>query len=224
MIYDSQKLQTDVNYQILRENDFEVLFVEQLEQLYDEIELFRVDAIILSVRQSHDNIINFVQRLRYEKEVTLPIIVLSTLNTEDNRVHALRSGVDIFIGLPISDLELMAHLENVFERAKLPERVHDPVEISGLKIDFAKRQVSLEGGNLNLTRIEYELLSILALNFGKTVTHTQLLTEVWGPEYKDDKNYLWVNMSRLRRKLEKNKNKTRYIYTQPGIGYILKAN
>lgn len=224
MVFDTDPEPTDVTYQALFDQDYEVLFCDHVDQIYDEVDLFRVDAIIMAVRKDHEDIIDFVKRLRQQKQITIPILILSKYNTEDNRVRALRAGVDVYIGLPISDSEFLAQVDNLFERAKLPERVQEPIEIGDLNIDFAQRQVVLEGRNINLTRIEYELLSMLALNIGKTLTHTELLTEVWGPEYKDDKNYLWVNMSRLRRKLEKTKNGTRYIFTQPGIGYILKES
>lgn len=224
MIYEIEENPSDVTYQVLFDQGHEVMFSDRIEQIYDEVDLFRVDAIIVTVRHNHETAIDFVMRLRQQKQVTIPIMFLSAYNTEDNRVRALRAGVDVYTGLPISDLEFLAQVENLFARAKLPERVHEPATIGDLSIDFAQRQVMLEGRNINLTRIEYELLSVLALNLGKTITHTELLTEVWGPEYKDDKSYLWVNMSRLRRKLEKTQSGIRYIFTQPGIGYILKEN
>jgi|GEM_PF-873291 len=224
MIYDTDQNPSDVNYSVLFDQDYEVLFSDRLEQIYDEVDLFRIDAIIMTIRKNHEDVIDFVKRLRQQKQITSPIMILSTYNTEDNRVRALRAGVDVYIGLPISGSEFLAQIENLFERAKLPERVHEPITVGELNIDFAQRQVMLEGRNINLTRIEYELLTVLALNMGKTLTHTELLTEVWGPEYKDDKNYLWVNMSRLRRKLEKTKKHSQYIFTQPGIGYIFKEN
>ena len=224
MIYETQRRPTDINYQIMTENDYDVLFSDSIAQIYEEVDLFRIDAIVMTIRENHEDVIDFVQRLRQQKQITIPIMILSIFNTESNRIRALRVGVDVYIGLPISNSELIAHMENLFARAKLPERVQEPITIGDLNIDFAQRKVLLEGRNINLTRIEYELLSMLALNLGQTLTHTELLTEVWGPEYKDDKNYLWVNMSRLRRKLEKTKKRTQYILTQPGIGYILKEN
>ena len=224
MIYDTQSHLDDIDYNFLRTQDYDILYCDQIEQIYDEVEMVRVDVIILTIRHNHDSIIPFVERLRQQRNITIPLMILSTYNAEDIRIRSLRAGVDAYIGLPISDAELLAHVENLFERAKLPERVHEPLMVGELNIDFAQRQVVLNGESIDLTRIEYELLSQLALKIGQTLTHTELLTEVWGPEYRDDKQYLWVNMSRLRRKLENTENRKRYIFTQPGIGYILKNN
>lgn len=222
MIYDNHLHLDDIDYDSLKAQNYELVYCNQIEQIYDEVEMVRVDVIILTIRQNHDSVIHFVQKLRQQRNISIPLMILSTYNEEDIRIRSLQAGVDAYIGLPISNAELLAHIENLFERSKLPERVHEPLAVGELKIDFAQRQVVLGGEIIDLTRIEYELLSQLGLKIGQTLTHTELLTEVWGPEYKDDKQYLWVNMSRLRRKLENNGSRKRYIFTQPGIGYILK--
>ena len=222
MVYDDDQFHDDVDFEFLETYDYDVIYCDHLEQVNNEIDMIRVDLIILTDRQANDVISNFVRQLRQKKSVTTPILVLSTYNEEDIRIRALRAGVDVHVGLPISNAELLAQIESLFERSKLPERVREPLSVGKLQIDFAQRQVVLEDKNLELTRIEYDLLCHLALNMGQTLTHTELLSEVWGPEYRDEKQYLWVNMSRLRRKLENTPNKTRYIFTQPGVGYILK--
>jgi two-component system KDP operon response regulator KdpE len=222
MILDDYQYPSDVDYQALTDNEYDIFFSNTIEQVFEELDLFRIDAVILTLREDHEHKISIVQQLRNKKNTTIPIMMLSTYNTEDIRVKALRAGVDAFVSLPISNSEFLAQVENLFERAKLPERVHEPVVIGELQIDFAQRHVTLEDKNVSLTRIEYELLVLLALNLGQTLTHNKLLTEVWGPEYRDEKQYLWVNMSRLRRKLEKTVSRKRYIFTQPGIGYILR--
>lgn len=222
MVYDNNQNPNDVDYEFLVSCDYDLIYCDRLEQVYNEVDMVRVDVIILTARQANEAMINFVEQLRRQKNVTVPILLLSTHNTEDVRIRSLKAGVDAYIALPISNAELLAQIENLFERSKLPERVREPLSFGKLNIDFAQRQVSLDGKYLDLTRIEYELLCHLALNSGQTLTHSELLTEVWGPEYRDEKQYLWVNMSRLRRKLENTKDKTRYIFTQPGVGYILK--
>lgn len=222
MIYDQIYQADDVEYDFLSTYNYEMIYCDRLDQVYKEVDLVRVDIIILTIRQSSASTLKFVEQLRQEKNITIPILILSTYNAEDIRIRSLKAGVDAYIGLPISNAELLAQIENMFERSKLPKRVHEPLTVGDLHIDFAQRQVTLEGKHLDLTRIEYELLCNLALKIGETVTHTDLLTLVWGPEYKGEKQYLWVNMSRLRRKLEKTKSKTRYIFTQPGVGYIMK--
>jgi two-component system KDP operon response regulator KdpE len=95
--------------------------------------------------------------------------------------------------------------------------------IGELQIESDQRKVYLRGNLLSLTRIQYELLCLLAINKDKAVGCEELLTTVWGPEYKDEKQYLWVNMSRLRCKMEATPEKTRYIHIQRGVGYVLRS-
>lgn len=222
MVYDTLAKSNDVDYEYLVSENYDLIVCDQLEQVYNEVDLIRVDILILTNRQSTEQMIQFINRLRQQKRIKIPILMLSTDNAESVRIRSLRAGVDAFVDLPISNAELLVQVENLFQRSKLPERVREPLFIGKLNIDFAQRLVSLDGKNIDLTRIEYDLLCHLALNLGQTLTHTELLAEVWGPEYKNEKQYLWVNISRLRRKLEISKDKTRYIYTQSGVGYILK--
>lgn len=220
MIYDSSDSADDVYFDFLETYDYELIYCTKLQQVYDEIDMVKIDVIILTVRQEYEKFLTFVKRLRDQKNVALPILVLSTYNSEEIRIKSLKSGIDAYISLPISNAELLAQVQNLFERSKLPERVQEPMNIHKLHINFAQRYVMLDGKSVNLTRIEYEILRHLALNIDQAVTHTELLSEVWGPEYKNEKDYLWVNMSRLRPKLEKDG--TRYIHTVPRVGYILK--
>ena len=222
MIYDDNPHYGDVDYSSLESQDYELIYCDEINQIYAEVEIIRVNMIIITTREQHESTLHIVEQLRQKKKVTIPILVLSTDNTEDIRVRSLRAGVDAYVSLPISNVELLAQMRNLFERSKLPERVHKPLAIGKLYIDFSQRLVLLDGKNVSLTRIEYELLSHLALKSGETVTQSELLVAVWGPEYREEKQYLWVNMSRLRRKLKKSDSEASYIFTQPGFGYILK--
>src|SRR5262249_31179196 len=132
------------------------------------------------------------------------------------RVAALKAGVDDYIIEPISREELLAKVSVLFKRQHLADRTEQPLDLGDLRIDFARRAVWVGHKPITLTRIEYDLLRTLAVNMGQVLTHQQLLEKVWGPEYRSETQYLWVNISRLRKKLEP----TNHIYNQQGIGYI----
>jgi two-component system KDP operon response regulator KdpE len=107
----------------------------------------------------------------------------------------------------------------LFKRQHLADRTEEPLDLGDLRIDFARRAVFVNHKPVLLTRIEYDLLRTLAVNTGQVLTHQQLLEKVWGPEYRSETQYLWVNISRLRKKLEP----TAYIHNQQGIGYVFQT-
>jgi two-component system KDP operon response regulator KdpE len=119
----------------------------------------------------------------------------------------------------VVDEELFARARVIINRRYIAARSREPMQFGDLYVDFAHRAVFLKNNPVELTRIEYDILYTLIINQGQTVTHKQLLTQVWGPEYLDETQYLWVNISRLRKKLEPGADSPRYIRTQPGVGY-----
>lgn len=220
MVYDENFDVSAVNYEYLETKNYSFIHCETHQQVYDEIEMVRVDLIILTVYQKPAKILDLCKQLRNAKQVNTPILILAPQNHKNLRIQALKVGADAYAELPISDEELVAYVENIFKRSQLSVRIQEPLTIGDLHIAFAQREVFLEGKKVSLTRIEYELLCTLVLNKGRVLTHDELLSEVWGPEYRDEKQYLWVNVSRLRRKLESTSQKTNYVVTQPGVGYI----
>jgi two-component system KDP operon response regulator KdpE len=123
---------------------------------------------------------------------------------------------------PFSAKELVARVEAVLRRTKRPEEIKSAVLTCGeLEIDFARRTVKVRGVQVSLTRTEYALLRQLALNPNRVMLHRDLLTEVWGPEYRDDIDYLRAYIHYLRRKLEDDPSHPRYFLTSPGVGYML---
>ena len=114
----------------------------------------------------------------------------------------------------------MVRVQVIFKRKLIPDRTSEPLAIGDLYIDFARREVFLANKSIELTRIEYDLLHTLVKNKGHVLTHRQLLEKVWGPDYENETHYLWVNISRLRKKLESRLDGVRYIHTQPGTGYF----
>ena len=146
-----------------------------------------------------------------------PIVVLSAVGEEKEKVDALDAGADDYITKPFSGEELLARLRAVLRRAApSAERL---ITIGDLVIDLEKRLVTMGDRTVALTPIEYDLLRVLAQNEGKLLTHPALLREVWGPAFQEESNYLHVHVSHLRRKIEPDPARPRYLLNQPGVGY-----
>jgi two-component system KDP operon response regulator KdpE len=150
---------------------------------------------------------------------TVPVIVLSVVGDEREKVAALDAGADDYVTKPFGVDELLARLRAALRRAEpSPEPV---LEIGELRIDLEARDVAFAGKPVQLTPHEYSLLTLLARNEGKLMTHQAILREVWGRAYADESHYLHVYVSQLRRKLEPDPARPRYILTEPGVGYRL---
>ena len=150
---------------------------------------------------------------------TVPIIILSVVGDEHEKVAALDAGADDYVTKPFGVDELLARLRAALRRAEpSPEPV---LTIGELRIDLEARDVTASGKAVQLTPHEYALLTLLARNEGKLMTHRAILREVWGRAYADESHYLHVYVSQLRRKLEPDATRPRYILTEPGVGYRL---
>ena len=150
---------------------------------------------------------------------TAPILVLSAVGEEAEKIAALDAGADDYVTKPFSGDELLARLRAALRRTRASTR--SVIEVDALRIDLEKRLVTMEGAPVALTPIEYDLLRLLAENEGKLMTHPTILREIWGPAYKEESNYLHVYVSHLRRKIEPDPARPRYILNQPGVGYRL---
>ncbi len=149
----------------------------------------------------------------------VPILILSAVGEEHEKIAALDAGADDYVTKPFSGDELLARLRAVLRRVPAPG---EPlVQVGELRIDLEKRSVSLAGKPVSLTPIEYDLLALLARNAGKLLTHPTILRQIWGPAYGDESNYLHVYVSQLRRKIEPDPTRPRYLLTQAGVGYRL---
>jgi two-component system KDP operon response regulator KdpE len=150
-----------------------------------------------------------------------PIIVLSARGAERDKVRALDLGADDYLTKPFGVEELLARIR-VALRHTLRSGTDEPVfRTRGLIVDVEHRRVTVDGEELHLTPTEYALLTALVRHADRVVTDAMLLQEVWGPEYGDEDHYLHVYVARLRKKLESDPQKPRYIATEPGIGYRL---
>lgn len=151
-----------------------------------------------------------------------PVIVLSARDRENDKVIALDAGADDYLTKPFGTSELLARIRVALRHARAQRAPDDPVLAVGpIQIDQAKHAVTLDEKPVHLTPTEYRLLVLLARNAGKVLTHRQLLIDVWGPRSTHQTQYLRVHMAALRRKIEADPARPRWLTTEPGVGYRL---
>jgi two-component system KDP operon response regulator KdpE len=179
------------------------------------------DIVILDLGLPDVDGLDVIRRLR--EWTALPIIVLSARGQERDKIAALDAGADDYVSKPFGVGELLARMRAALRHAtRNPDDVGESTfSIGDLHVDLPKRQVTVAGSQVHLTPIEYRLLTTLIRHAGKVLTHRQLLIEVWGPPYADQAHYLRVYMAQLRRKLEVDPARPRYLLTEPGVGYRL---
>ncbi|MDZ5447438.1 response regulator [Micromonospora sp. 4G57] len=149
-----------------------------------------------------------------------PIIVLSARLTEQSKINALDAGADDYVTKPFAMGELLARMRAALRRAAAGEQTFPVVTTAAFTVNLsAKRVTTTAGAEVRLTPTEWHLLEVLARNPDRLVTHQQLLHEVWGPRYETETNYLRVHLANLRRKLEPDPSRPRYLRTDPGMGY-----
>ncbi len=181
--------------------------------------LYPPDAIILDLVLPDRSGIEVCRELRTWTDA--PIILVSAVGEEDEKIAALDAGADDYVTKPFAIGELLARLRAALRRAGNPG---EPVLTVGpITVDLEKHTVSVAGKAVHLTPHEFRLLSLLAQNEGKLLTHRSILREVWGPAYGDESNYLHVYVSQLRHKLEPDPARPRFLLTEPGAGYRLVA-
>jgi len=202
---------------VLREAGFQAVPAETAAEALDLAAVRPPQAAIVDLVLPDLDGVELTRRLREWSE--MPILVLSAVGDEEQKVRALEAGADDYITKPFGTRELVARLQAALRRAARVEE-EPKIEVEGLEVDLAGRVVRRAGEPVHLTPIEFDLLRVLVQNRGRLMTHRKLITEVWGPGYIDDAQPLRTHIARLRAKIEPDGVAgPRYIVTDPGVGY-----
>jgi len=175
------------------------------------------DAVVLDLVLPDISGVEVCRELRTWSET--PILILSAVGEEEQKVSALDAGADDYVTKPFGMGELLARLRAAMRRAA--PAPGESIAVGGLVVDFDRHAVTVDGQAVAVTRIEFDLLSLFVRNEGKLLTHRAILREVWGPAYQIESHYLHVYVSRLRGKIEADPRRPRYLITEPGAGYRL---
>jgi two-component system, OmpR family, KDP operon response regulator KdpE len=202
---------------VLRNAGFRVDSAGTKEEALDALSHRPPDAVLLDLVLPDGSGVDICRQLREWSQV--PIVVVSAIGDEREKVRALDAGADDYVTKPFGSQELAARLRAVLRRVS--DTTEPTITIGDLMIDLADRRVRRGDNQIHLTPIEFDLLRVLALNRGRLVTHRQLLHEVWGPSYGDETHYLRVHVAHIRGKLELDPARPRYVITEPGVGYRL---
>jgi DNA-binding response OmpR family regulator len=179
------------------------------------------DLILLDIMMPRLDGFGVCQRIREFSNV--PIMILTAKGEEHDRVRGLDLGADDYLVKPFSATEMLARVRAVLRRAERPAQEGEARYFvhADLRIDLARAEVWRGDHQVSLSATEYRLLLLFAHHIGKILTSEELLTGVWGPEYKSDKEILWVSIARLRQKLEDDAHNPRHIVTRSGLGYFM---
>jgi two-component system KDP operon response regulator KdpE len=201
----------------LRANGYDVVLASTGEEALMHAASHPPEIVVLDLELPGIGGIDVINQLREWSEA--PIIVLSAHAEERDKVQALDAGADDYLTKPFGMDELLARIRATLRRINVAAGNDPLLDFGRLRIDLAAHVVTVDGAEVHLTPTEYELLRILATNAGKVMTHQMLLTRVWGPASQDSTNYLRVYINQLRRKIEPDAARPRFILTDPGIGY-----
>jgi two-component system KDP operon response regulator KdpE len=206
---------------VLRDAGFEVVPAETAAEALDRAAVRPPQAAIVDLMLPDMDGVELTRLLREWSE--MPILVLSAVGEEDQKVRALQAGADDYITKPFGSRELVARLQAALRRGGRSEAEEPRIAVGELEIDLAARAVRRGAADVHLTPIEFDLLRVLVRNRGRLMTHRALLGEVWGPEYVDDVQTLRTHIARLRGKIEADGQDARVIVTDPGVGYRFSA-
>jgi DNA-binding response OmpR family regulator len=201
---------------------FRVITTSDPQDALEILEEQRPDVILLDVLMPQMNGLELLREIRERRDT--PVIFVSAKDRDIDKVRGLELGGDDYLVKPFSADELSARIRAVLRRHVGVGTSSKPVHADGLEIDFDRRTVHRDGENIGLTRTEWMLLQFLASKPGKVLLNAELLSHVWGPEYRDDVQYLRVWISRLRKKIERDPANPVIIKTMPGIGYQFLAD
>ena len=201
----------------LRGAGYEVLRAATAEEALAAAAARLPDAVVLDLVLPDGSGVDVCRELRSWS--TVPIVILSAVGEEGQKVEALDAGADDYVTKPFGMGELLARLRAAMRRAA--PQGGESVSVGGLVVDFDRHLVTVDGNPVQVTRIEFDLLSLFVRNEGKLLTHRMILREVWGPAYQIESHYLHVYISKLRHKIEPDPRHPAYLITEPGAGYRL---
>jgi two-component system KDP operon response regulator KdpE len=184
----------------------------------EEVARAQPDAIVLDLGLPDMGGLEVLKQLREWSK--LPVLVLTALAAERDKVAALDAGADDYLTKPFGSAELTARLRAILRRVP-GENEPAVIRFGDIEMDLAARLVRKAGAEVRLTAKEYAMLRLLAIHRGKVVTHGQMLRELWGPKAEENTHYLRVHMTHIRQKLETEPHKPRHLRTESGIGYRL---
>ena len=187
----------------------------------DLAELDPPDLIMLDIMMPGIDGFACLERLREFSAV--PVILLTAKGEERDKVHGLDLGADDYLTKPFGPAEMLARVRAVLRRRQPSEQALPEIVVDDLTINLARRRVIRDGEEIRLTPTEYKLLYELATNRGRVMLHGELLSRIWGPEYRDEVDYLWTYIRYLRNKIERDPAHPRYLLSEPGVGYTFAA-
>jgi two-component system KDP operon response regulator KdpE len=206
----------------LADQGFRVVTANDGEEALRVSEEQRPDIVLLDVMMPAMTGLETMRRMR--EQTNAPIILVTARDGDKDKVSGLEQGADDYIVKPFSPDELGARIRAVLRRSLGVRPLDRIVKAGDVEIDLDRRSVTKAGEPVELTRTEWLLLQSLAANHGKVMMNTELLSKVWGPEYRDDVQYLRVWVSRLRAKIESDPPNPKIVKTRPGIGYVLESD
>jgi two-component system KDP operon response regulator KdpE len=221
LVVDDEPRVVQLVRKVLEAVGYQVVAAASGDPAIEMVALEQPDLVLLDILLPHDlDGYEVCRRIREFSEV--PVIMLTAKALESDVLHGFDVGADDYLTKPFSAKELVARVKAVLRRAQRPEEMVTATLTCGeLEINFARRAVKVRGEKVSLTRTEYALLRQLTLNANRVMLHQDLLTTVWGPEYRDDIDYLRAYIRYLRQKLEEDPSEPQYILTTPGVGYML---
>ena len=220
LVVDDERRYRELLEMDLARRGYRVLTAADGLRALDLVEQGEPDLVVLDLMLPDMDGYEVCRRIR--EMSTVPVIMLTARVEESDKVRGLRTGADDYVTKPFSAEELLARIEAVLRRA---EATHPPdarpFESADLRIDFAKRRVTLRGHDVDLTPTEYRLLEQLAANSGRVMVQEELLRRVWGPGYEGATELLHTAIRRLRTRIEDDPAAPRYIQTKRGVGYLI---
>jgi two-component system, OmpR family, KDP operon response regulator KdpE len=217
LVVDDEQQITMVMRSGLTKHGFDVRVAAEGESALELFQLWTPDLVITDLSMPNMNGLEVCRRLRAISAV--PIIVLSVKGDEAVKIEALDAGADDYVTKPFAMGEFMARVRAALRRSPVSEQPENVIEDQDFRIDFQTREVRVGGKEIHLSPKEFDLLVYLLRNAGKVLTHRSVLSAVWGGNYVEQTEYLRVFVGRLRKKIEKDPARPRYILTEPWVGY-----